>query len=404
MEISKEKAKDLLAAYGSPLYVYDEKTLRARCREVKSLLPGMNFRINYSAKANSNLEFLKIVNEEGLDVDAMSPGEIFLEQKAGFTSDRIFYICNNVSAEEMKYAIDRDITVSVDSLSQLDLFGRTNPGGRVAVRFNPGVGAGHHEKVITAGKKTKFGVQADLAGEVKAILKKYGLRLAGINQHIGSLFLEEDKYIDGVKNLLKIAAGFEGLSFIDMGGGFGVPYKKEEKRLDLALLSRKLRPVLEEFLSSCGNKNLVFKSEPGRYVSAECGVLLGEAYSVKENYGVTYVGTDLGMNILMRPVLYDSYHEVSVVGKEKEPVSEKPVMIVGNICESGDILAKERLLPKIEEGDILAVANAGAYGFSMASNYNCRQLPAEVLKQEDGTYRLIRKRETLMDLVRNFVD
>lgn len=403
MFIENEKVFELIKKYGSPLYVYDEKILRKSCREMHDLLPTKNLRVNYSSKANSNIELLKIVLDEDIDVDAMSPGEIYLQKLAGYSSDKIFYIGNNVSKDEMQYAIDEDVLVSVDSLSQLESFGQINPGGNVAVRFNPGIGTGHHQKVVTAGKKTKFGVQKDFVPQVKELIEKYNLNLVGIDQHIGSLFLEPDSYIKGVESLLEIAAQFPGLKFIDMGGGFGVPYHEGEGRLDLQELSNRLNSVLDTFLEKYDNKNVIFKIEPGRYIPAECGVLLGEVYSVKDNYGTTYVGTDLGFNVLMRPVLYDSYHAVNIVNADDEVVGEEVATIVGNICESGDIIANDRKMKKVNVGDIVAVENAGAYGFAMSSNYNCRLKPAEVLIDKEGNDRLIRRRDTFEDLVRNFV-
>ncbi|MFW5982231.1 MAG: diaminopimelate decarboxylase [Halanaerobiaceae bacterium] len=404
--IREDKAFELIEKYGSPLYVYNEDILRKRCRELKNLLPDRNFRVNYSAKANTNLEILKIVRDEGLDVDAMSPGEIYIEEKAGFTSDRILYISNNVSAEEMKFAIERGINVSVDSLSQLELYGELNPGGDVVVRFNPGLGVGHHEKVTTGGKKTKFAVQKEFIPQVKEILKKYDLNLVGINQHMGSLFLNGDKYIEGVQNLFAIAKEFPGLDFVDIGGGFGIPYHENEERLDLEDLGQKLDKVFAEFIAEYDNKDIVLKIEPGRYIVAESGILLGEVYSIKENYGVKYIGTDLGFNVLMRPMLYNSYHQIQILkhpdNKDHEKDLTELVNIAGNICESGDLIAKERELPIIHEGDIIEVMDAGAYGFVMSSNYNCRLRPAEVLIDSNGIDRLIRKRDTLEDLLKGF--
>jgi len=404
MFISNDMCFKLKEKYGTPLYVYSEEILRERCRDMKNLLSNRNVRINYSAKANTNLEILKIVREEGLDVDAMSPGEIYIEMMAGFGPEQIFYIGNNVSAEEMKYAAERNILVSVDSLSQLETYGKINPGSRVAVRFNPGIGAGHHEKVITAGKKTKFGVQKEFIEEVKALLKKYNLTLAGINQHIGSLFLDGKAYVDSVRQFLEIAGAFPSLSFIDLGGGFGVPYRPDEKPLDLKQLGKDLDKVIEEFLAEYPNKDVVFKIEPGRYIVAECGILLGTVHSVKKNYGNTYIGTDIGFNVLVRPVMYDSYHEVAVIRKNGDiNDGEEVATIVGNICETGDILAKDRLLPKADIDDIVVVFNAGAYGYTMSSNYNCRLRPAEVLIDRNGKDRLIRKRDTLESLAQNFI-
>jgi len=407
MFISNETIFKLIEKYGTPLYVYSESILRERCREMKNLLPNKNFRVNYSAKANTNLEILKIIREEGLDVDAMSPGEIYIEQLAGFDSKQIFYVSNNVSAEEMRFAIDRNILVGVDSLSQLEMYGQLNPGGKVAVRFNPGKGAGHHEKVITAGKKTKFGVQKELLPQVKAIIEKYSLTLAGINQHIGSLFLDWRDYIEGVRSFLEVAKEFPNLSFLDLGGGFGVPYKPEENRLDLERLGKELDIVLTEFLEEYPNKDVIFKIEPGRYIVAECGVLLGSVNSVKKNFDTTYIGTDIGFNVLARPVMYDSYHEMEIVKNiagNDEPNKDTRIKatIVGNICESGDILARDREIQAAEVGDALIIYTAGAYGYSMSSNYNCRLRPAEVLIDLNGEDRLIRKRDTLESLVQNF--
>jgi len=396
----------LVKEYGSPLYVYNESIFRQRCREMAKLVSYPNFKSNFSIKANSNLELIKIAHEEGLHADAMSPGEIYVLLLAGYKPEEILYISNNVSEEEMRYAIERGIIVSVDSLSQLKMYGRVNPGGKVAVRFNPGVGAGHHEKVVTGGKKTKFGVNIDLIDEVKNIAKEYNLKIAGINQHIGSLFMEGKPYLEGVKSILSIAERFEDLDFVDFGGGFGIPYRKQEgqERLDLHELGMELDKVLTEWTDKYGKK-IRFKIEPGRYISAESGVLLGKVHAKKNNYGTIYVGTDIGFNVLIRPAMYDSHHDIEVYNEAayNNDAQFETVTVVGNICESGDILAKDRNLPLINEGDIIGVMDAGAYGFSMSSNYNNRLRPAEVLIKEDGSVALIRRRDTLEDLVRNFL-
>ena len=402
MFVKYDAAEELLKKYGSPLYVYSESILRQRCRDLLEAFRG-RIKPSFSAKANTNLSLLKIIREEGLGADAMSPGEIFVLQNAGFAPEDIFYIGNNVSCEEMSYCIERSILVSVDSLSQLEQFGQINPGGKVAVRFNPGMGAGHCEKVITAGHKTKFGVQSEFYPEAKELIEKYGLELVGINQHIGSLFLEAEPYVNAANSLLcMIAENFPGLEFIDFGGGFGVPYKPGEKRLDLSELSEKLFETIDLFLDSYDNKNVHFKCEPGRYISAECGLLLGMVHSVKKNYGKYYVGTDIGFNVMMRHVLYDSYHEIEVLSDKKTVSGINEATIVGNICESGDMLASDRNIGPVSEGDIIAVKNAGAYGYSMASNYNCRLRPAEVIIAEDGSVRLIRKADTMESLMNNF--
>jgi diaminopimelate decarboxylase len=394
----------LAEEFGTPLYVYNENILRERCREMKSLVNYKNFAVNYSAKANSSFELLKIVNDEGLMVDAMSPGEIYVNLKAGFAPENIFYISNNVDDAELQFAIDAGVKISVDSVSQLERYGKLNPGGEITFRLNPGVGAGHHKKVVTAGKKTKFGIEMRFLPEIKAILKKYNLKLIGINQHIGSLFMEGDAYAQSAAAILNFAKEFEDLQFIDLGGGFGIPYKKQEgqERLDLKSLGEHLTQIIDNFVKGYG-KEIMFKIEPGRYIAAECGLLLGKAHSVKENYDLKYVGTDLGFNVLVRPVMYDSHHDIEIYRKSDQPSTKnESVRIVGNICETGDIIAKDRVLPEIFEDDIIGVLDAGAYGFVMSSNYNNRLRPAEVLIDKDGNPRLIRRRDTLEDIVRNY--
>lgn len=393
----------LIEKYGSPLYVYNEAILTQRCNEIKNLLSYPNFSVNYSPKANSNLELLKIIYSLGLNVDAMSPGEIFVNKKAGFTSDQIVFISNNVSGEEMKYAIREGVKISVDSLSQLELYGQINPGGDVVLRFNPGVGAGHHQKVVTAGKETKFAIDPVFIPEVKSILKKYRLKAVGINQHIGSLFLTSAPYLKASESLLEIASQFEDLDFVDFGGGFGIPYRETEKRLDLAELGKGMDEIIHKWTKQYG-KEIQVKVEPGRYIVAESSVLLGSVFVSKMNSDIKYIGTDLGFNALVRPMMYDAYHGVDVFRRSSDRTErEEIVTVVGNICESGDIIAKDRKLPVIFENDLLGIRDAGAYGYSMSSSYNLRLRPAEVLLKKDQSVKLIRRRETLDDMLALFV-
>jgi len=394
----------LAEEYGTPLYVYNEDILRQRCRDMKGLISYKNFKVNFSPKANGNLELLRIIRSEGLSVDAMSPGEIYVNMLAGYKPDEILYISNNVSEEEFRYAVVAGGKISVDSVSQLEMLGKLNPGGRVAFRLNPGVGAGHHEKVVTGGQKTKFGIELSQIPEVKRISEKYNLKIIGINQHIGSLFMEGDKYLQSAGSILSVAREFNDIEFIDLGGGFGIPYEKQagQARLNLNDLGDKLSVVINTFISDY-KKEIEFKIEPGRYIVAESSILLGGVHAVKTNYGKKYIGTDLGFNVLIRPAMYDSHHDVEIYRKNGTPsLVEESVNIVGNICETGDIIAKDRILPEIFVNDILGVLDSGAYGYSMSSTYNNRLRPAEVLIGIDGNPRVIRRRDTLEDLVRNF--
>ena len=397
---------DLVKKYGSPLYVYSENLLRKRCMDIKNLVRYDKFNVHYSVKANSNIELLKIIHSEGLFADAMSPGEIFVELKAGFKPSEILFICNNVSKKEMEYALNKGVKVSVDSLSQLEMFGKINRGGEVFVRFNPGIGAGHSEKVITGGKKTKFGIEIKSIENVKKLLKKYNLKLIGLNQHLGSQFLSWFEYINAMNAILNVAKHFEDIRIIDLGGGFGVPYHKQENahRLDLSELGSQMNKSFEQWIKSYG-KRVEFRVEPGRYIVAEAGILLGTVHTKKENDYKKYIGTDIGFNVMMRKVLYDAHHDVEIYRNSVVDSTKKEmVMIVGNICESGDIIATERILPIIEEGDILGVLDTGAYGYCMSSNYNNRLRPAEVLIDSNGNDRLIRRRETFQDLLLSLVE
>lgn len=398
----------IASKYGTPVYVYNEEIIRKSMETVEGVITKYPYTANYSVKANTNIEILKLALDEGLNCDAMSPGEISLLLKAGFPPEKIFFVSNNVSAEEMQFAIDKGVMVSLDSLDQLDRFGQINPGGRCAVRINPGVGAGHSEKVVTAGKKTKFAIAEEDIDKIFEIADKYDLKIVGINQHIGSGFLDPTPYIDAVTNLLRIAYRFENLEFIDFGGGYGIPYHKldDEKPFPMEDFKTKLEPVLDEFVGRYGKAPL-FKSEPGRYCVAEGSVILSRVQAIKTNSGIKYVGCDTGMNTLIRPAMYDSYHDIEVIRNGKVVDRDgnadmETVNVSGPICETGDLIAKGRLLPKAQTGDLLAILDTGAYGYSMASSYNSRPRPAEVMITREGKVVQIRRRETIEDLFRLF--
>ncbi|MCR4900153.1 MAG: hypothetical protein K5907_04975, partial [Treponema sp.] len=245
--------EEIVMNYGTPLYVYNEDILRNRMHAVSQVITKYPYTANYSVKANTNIHILKIALEEGVNCDAMSVGEIQMLFKAGFPAERIFFVPNNVAPEEFKFAIENKVITSLDSLEQLELIGQVfcdlnvAPENRkVAVRINPGVGAGHHEKVVTGGKKTKFGISEEFIPKIFEIAQKYELKIAGINQHIGSLFMDPQPYLDAVTNLLRIADQFENLEFIDFGGGYGIPYHKldDEKDFPMEDFKKRLEPIL----------------------------------------------------------------------------------------------------------------------------------------------------------------
>ena len=395
--------EEIAEKYGTPVYVYSEDIIRDRMIRVANVIRKYPYRANYSCKTNTNLEILKIANSVGVNADAMSEGEMRMLMAAGFTPDRIFYVCNNVSAKEMQFAIDNNIPISLDSLDQLEKYGTINPGGRCAVRINPGVGAGHHEKVVTAGKKTKFAIAEEDIDKIFKIAAKYDLKIIGINQHVGSQFMDPSPFLEAVDNLLRIAMKFKNLEFIDFGGGYGIPYHKlaDEKEFDMEHFSAEFTKKLDDFVKAYGCAPL-FKSEPGRYCVAEGGVILGRVHAIKQNSGIKYIGTDVGMNVLVRPSMYDSWHDIEIISKgrvvKRKADKMEKVTVCGNICESGDVLCRDRDLPKIKDDDLICVLDAGAYGYSMCSSYNTRLRPAEVLICSDGSVKLIRRRETFEDM------
>jgi diaminopimelate decarboxylase len=394
------EATVLIEKYGSPLFVYEENVIRQRCRQLKNIAKNNNVRVYYSCKANSNISILKIIRDEGLFVDAMSPGEIYLEKLAGFTSDQILYVSNNLTKDEIKYGVDEGILMSMDSISQLEYYGQVNPGGEVMVRINPGIAAGHHVKVMT-GYKSKFGVVIAEVDTIKNVDDKYNLKIVGLNIHIGSLFLNDDEYIEAAQKLLEVSDLFKDIKYIDFGGGFGIPYRKaDETRLNLETFANRFDKLLTDWHNQNEKDDVIFFIEPGRYPVAESGTLITTVTSVKNNYGTEYIGTNIGFNILIRPAMYDAYHEI-LVCNNVEDENKNVVTVCGNICESGDIFAKDRELPEINLGDTLAILDAGAYGFSMSSNYNSRLRPAEIMIERDGGIKIIRERETFDILALN---
>ena len=389
-------ATELASEFGTPLFVYEESVLRERCKALKSLVKRSKYKVNYSFKANNNIAILKIMREEGFSVDAMSPGEVYLEELAGFTKEEMLYISNNMTKEELQFVVDKGLTFSADSLNQLEAYGKINPGSRVFVRINPAVEDGHHAKVKT-GYKCKFGIVIDEIPTIHQIAEKYGMKIIGINMHVGSLFLQHENFLKAIQKLLDVALQFDELEVINFGGGIGIPYHKDTSRFSIAQFAEVFDQTLFDWRQKNKKGDITFMIEPGRYPVAESGTLLGTVTDIKTNYDVKYIGTDLGMNVLLRPVMYGSYHEVVVCnnaqGQEKETVT-----VCGNICEAGDIMAKDRLLPKIQEDDVLAVLDAGAYGYAMASNYNSRLRPMEIMVCMDGSVKVIRERERVEDL------
>ncbi len=384
-------ASDLVREFGSPLYAYEEDVIRDRCRRVRGMSTHRPYRPRFSIKANSNPQIVSLVAEEGLDLEVVSPGEMALALAAGTSPDRIHYFGAGMTRDEMAFARARGVGVTVDTLSQLGIYAGLAPGGLLGVRLNPGAGLGHHDHVITAGPQTKFGVPVEHAARVRDEAKRLGLRVSGIHMHVGSNFLDGGPMLELVDILLAAARLFPDLEWVCIGGGFGVPYKPSEPALDLAAFGTLLTARFAAFCKAYG-RPVTLAVEPGRYLVAESGFLLARVSTVQTGMERVFLVTDTGFNHLIRPAMYGAYHGVLKADGADLPAAGR-VDVCGNICETGDVFQRDWPLPPVAEGDVLAIIHAGAYGFTMASTYNTRPLPAEVMVA-GGKARVIRRRET----------
>ena len=397
-------AAELAEQFDTPLYVVSESRIRGNYERLHDALTSNyeKVKIYYAAKANSNLSVLKILETEGACLDAVSPGEVSMALTTGFPAERILFTGTSVRNDELKFLADSNVTVNVDSLSQLDRLLKIKVPSVLSVRVNPEIGAGHHDHCITAGKNTKFGLWETNAVKAYKTAKEAGVERFGIHMHVGSGVLNVEPFLLALDKLLSVAKKVHDeigihFEFVDMGGGLGVPYKPEDKELDLSLFSEKVLSLFKSKIAEYGLGEPFFCVEPGRYLVCDSSILLTRVNTVKVSPFKKFVGVDAGFNTLIRPTMYGSYHHVLVANKLETP-EEETYDVVGPVCESGDILAKDRRLPKVDEGDLLAVLNAGAYGYSMSSQYNARPRAAEVLVK-NGKYALIRERETLDDLM-----
>jgi diaminopimelate decarboxylase len=397
-------AVELAEAFDTPLYVVSENRIRNNYKRLHDALTRNyeKIRVYYAAKANSNLAVLKILETEGACLDAVSPGEVFMALTTGFTPARILFTGTSVRNDELKFLADSNITVNVDSLSQLDRLLKITVPEVLSVRVNPEIGAGHHDHCITAGKNTKFGLWETDALKAYQQAKNAGVERFGIHMHVGSGVLNVEPFLLALDKLLSVAKKVSeevGVSFefMNMGGGIGVPYKPEDKELDLALFSEKVLSLFKSKVDEYDLGEPFFCVEPGRYLVCDASILLTRVNTVKTTPFKRFAGVDAGFNTLVRPTMYGSYHHVLVANKLDAP-EEETYDVAGPVCESGDLLARDRRLPKVEEGDLLAVLNAGAYGYAMSSQYNARPRAAEVLVK-DGKCAVTRERETLDDLV-----
>lgn len=367
-----------IKSLGTPCYVYDRAVIEKRCRDLRKYFP--NTTVFYAVKANSNPELLKIIRKEGLGIECVSPGEIRAGIAAGFPKKMISFTCSNLTEGDLIFAAKNAGHVHIDSLVQLETWGRKKLGKEVSLRINEGIGAGHHHHVVTGGPDSKFGISEKDISAARKIAKKYGLSIVSLEQHIGSNVLEKDRgiFLKSVRKLLRTARSFPEVRHVDFGGGFGIPYRPTDTALNLSTLGKEFKVLTNAFAKERGGK-VSFALEPGRYVVAESGTLLTTVVDMKSTSKHNFVGVDSGFNHLIRPAMYGSYHPIENLSKKG---TKKDITIAGNVCESGDIFATHRKIAAPKIGDVLAIGNAGAYGMSMASVYNLRELPKEFVLEK----------------------
>lgn len=397
MLIGGKSAWDIAEEFGTPLYVTDEQALRENYRRISSAFSKhMDTRIMYACKSNTNLAILRILEQEGSGIDAVSIGEVLTCLRAGFTPDRILYTGVNVSTEELRQVAELKVAINLDSFSALRRLAEISTAVPISFRVTPGVGSGHHPKVITGAKGSKFGIPIDSILDAYAEALKLGFKPKGLHAHIGSGGQSVEPFQDlieiliNVVNDLKDQLGLQ-LEFLDMGGGIGIPYRPNDPPMDLEELASSLTDMIKE-----GTDIQTLYVEPGRYIVCDSTVVLTRCVDIKTTPEKNFVGVDAGFNTLIRPAFYDSYHHVAIANKFNKACEQK-FDVVGPICESGDYIAKDRILPPPEEGDLIAIYDAGAYGFVMSSTYNSRPRCREVLVH-NGKAELIREKETLEDL------
>ena len=395
----------LAKEFDTPLYVISEKRIKENYNQLHKVLIANygKIRIYYAAKANSNLAVLRIMENMGAYLDVVSPGEVFLALKSGFTPERILFTGTSVRNDELEFLAKSNVTLNVDSLSQLERLLKLKVPQFLSIRVNPEVGAGHHDHVVTAGKHSKFGLWEADAVKAYEIAKDAGVERFGMQMHVGSGVLDAKPYVQALEKLLNVAKKVSeklGLKFeyVDIGGGLGVPYKPEDKELDLTSFSEEILSFFKSKIEEYDLGEPIFCVEPGRYLITDAVVLLTTVNTIKTTPFKKFIGVDAGFNTLLRPAMYGSYHHILVANKLNSP-DQDLYDVVGPICESGDALAKDRRLPNMQEGDLLAVLNAGAYGFSMSSQYNARPRAAEVITKNGRAY-LVREREQFEDLVK----
>ena len=393
--LSNELLLQAVQEFGSPLYVYDAERIREQYNKLTHAFHHSDVQIFYACKALTNVNILKVLKNQGSGIDCVSINEVKLALKAGVEPAKIIFTPNSVALEEYVEATDLKVNINIDNLDLLQQFGNQfGSAYPVIVRLNPHIMAGGNIKISTGHVDSKFGISVEQVDQIVAIAKQTGVKIKGLHLHTGSEIKDVEVFIKGLDLILELTHQFPDMTIVDLGGGFKVPYKEEEKGTDMQLLGEKMAETFAAFKEKTGRTFQVW-FEPGKFLVSDCGYFLVKANIIKKGPSRTFVGVNSGFNHLIRPMFYDAYHKISNISN---PAGEtKTYNVVGNICET-DTFAWDRELNEVRPNDILLFNNAGAYGFEMSSRFNSRARPAEVLVS-DGKFNLIRRRESFEDVI-----
>lgn len=381
---------ELAGKYGTPLFVYDGDTVIERYHDLFRFISWRRLKIQYALKANYNPGILALLRDAGAGIDAVSPAEVELALALGFPKERIIYTANNMTDAEFDRVYRTGVLMNIGSLSRLRKISRNYPGMRLCLRFNPDVCDGDSIHTMTAGALTKFGILLDDIEIVKTLVKEGDLHIVGLHEHTGSGLQHAESVLKSMDKLMSVATkeNFPELEMLDFGGGFKVPYKPGEAEIDYPDMGKKITEKFAAFCQSYG-KELDMLFEPGKFLVAQCGTLVVEVNTIKNNRERLIAGCNSGFPQLIRPMLYGAYHQIDNLSNPDG--ARKVYDVCGNICETGDRFAEQRELPEIREYDLLAIRNAGAYCYSMGGVYNLRTMPGEVVWHDGKVYALRRR-------------
>ncbi len=391
---------DIARNFGTPVYVYDADHIIAQYQRLQKAFEGAKLKVKYAMKALNNIHVLKLLKTQGSGLDCVSIQEVKLGIHAGFSPDEILFTPNCVSLEEIKEAVELGVMINIDNISILEqfghLYGNTVP---VCIRVNPHIMAGGNAHISVGHIDSKFGISFYQMRHVNRVVKTHNMKIVGLHMHTGSDILDAGVFLQGAELLFEASAEFPDLEFMDFGSGFKVPYKETDVSTDVEEIGQRIVKRFNEFCKEYG-RELELWFEPGKFLVSQSGYFLVKTNVIKQTTSTVFVGVDSGQNHLIRPMMYDAYHHITNISNPNG--TNRIYSVVGYICET-DTFGWDRQLNEVREGDILAFHNAGAYGFTMSSNYNSRLRPAEVMVYK-GKAHLIRKREDLNHLLENIVE